>query len=490
MSKRRVNLFRRLRPAGGLLLLASAVACGGTVLDAPPALVTEEELDAPPALLPPSYVSAPVLFDLRPLLAELETTIPKRVGSVEKEDRIQVSGQIWVAPELRRGPLHFTFDDNSITVATEFAYRARAWVRPLLVELSVSCGMGEVQPRLRVKLRTTYEVTSDWRIRTRTRMVELEPVTELERDQCEVSFLRLDVTGRVVAAAQDALRNQLRRVDRDVARLNLRRPMADLWAKLQEPISIADGRFWFEIRPMTVSLGPVVSEDTVLVAQLDMLAMPRMTSGARPVPDSTPLPALERTIAVVDTAMVLIEGILDYPSATRLLASELAGRSFGLLHRRVRVDGLTVLPGGGGKVLLAIRVSGGARGVVYAVGTPHYDPATDLITVPDLAFDLNSLGYLRHVAAWLVNGPMMGDIRTRAQIPASGLLDDALALANPELNRELTDGVWLRGQFAEARTMTVVAARRGLVVQARGTGQLRLEISKDNLLPDRPVLRR
>jgi hypothetical protein len=474
----------------GLLLMAGTAACRGTVLDAPAAVVTDEELEVSPATLPPSYVSAPVLFDLRPLLAELEATIPRRIGSVEKEDRIQVSGQVWVAPELQRGPLHFSFEDNSVTVATEFAYRARAWVRPLLVEMAVSCGMGDVRPRLRLRLRTTYEVTPDWRLRTRTRLVELEPVTELERDQCEVSFLRLDVTERVVGAAQDALRNALRRVDRDVARFNLRRPMADLWAKLQEPIPIKDGAFWFEIRPMTVSLGAVVSEDTALVAQLDMLAMPRMTSGPRPVPDSTPLPALERTTEVVDTAMVLIEGVLDYPSATRLLGGELAGKSFGVLLRRVRVDGVTVLPAGGGKVLLAIRLSGGARGVVYAVGTPHYDPATDLITVPDLSFDLNSLGYLRHVAAWLVNGSLMGDIRARAQIPASGLLGDALVLANQEINRELTDGVWLRGQFAEARTLTVVAARRGLVVQARSTGQLRLEISKDNLLPDRPVLRR
>lgn len=477
----------------GLLagLLALLPACRGTALDAPAAAVTEEEIDLPPPeALPPSYVSAPILFDLRPLLAELETTIPRRIGSVERKDRVQVAGRVWVAPELRRGPLRFSFEGNTVSVATEFEYRARAWVRPVLVDIGVSCGMGDVRPRLRVRLTTSYDLTPDWHLRTRTRLVELEPVTDDERDQCEVSFLRLDVTGRVVAGAQDALRNALRRLDRDVSRVNLRRPMQDLWAKLQEPLSIGGGTLWFEIRPLSISVGPVVSEDTALVARLDLLAMPRMTSGARPVSDPLPLPELGRAEEAPDTAMVLIEGVLGYPTATRLLAREVAGRSFGLLWRRVRVDDVTVLPAGRGRLLLAIRLSGGASGVVYALGTPHYDPATDLITVPDLAFDLNSLGYLRQVAGWLVNGPLLDDLRSRVRIPATDLLDDAVALANREINRELTDGVLLRGTISEARTLTVVAVRQGLLAQARGAGRLRLEISRDNLLPDRVTLRR
>jgi hypothetical protein len=452
--------------------------------------VVEDDPAMEPGVLAPSYVSAPIYFDLRPLIREVEATIPRRIGSTERDRRIQVAGRVWVAPELRRGPLRFRFDSNTVSVATEFEYRARAWVRPLLVEFAVSCGMGEVRPRLRLRLATSYHLTPEWRLRTRTRLVQLEPVSEEERDQCDVSVLQIDVTGRVVSAAQDALRNALRRVDRDVARLDIRGPMSDLWDVLHDPIPLADSLLWLEIRPQAVSLGPVLAQDTALVARLDLLAMPRLTSGPRGLVERTTLPPLGQASGeAVDTAMILIEGALDYDAATRLLGRELVGRSMGVLWRRIRIEDVSVLPAGQGRLLLAVRLGGGARGVVHVLGTPHYDPTTDMITVPDLGFDLNQLGSLERVAGWLVRGNLLDELRQRARLRAGDLLGDVVVLANREINRELTGGVWLHGTITEAVPLTVVAARRGLVAQARGSGRLWLEISRENLLPDAPAVR-
>ncbi len=47
-----------------------------------------------------------------------------------------------------------------------------------------------------------------------------------------------------------------------------------------------------------------------------------------------------------------------------------------------------------GKILLGVTISGAANGTVYVVGTPSYDSVTKLMTVPDLAFDVKSQGYL------------------------------------------------------------------------------------------------
>ncbi len=480
-----------LRRGIAIGLTLTAVGCGEHLeLDTPEAVLVDEEARKAELDLPPSYVSAPVVFDLRPLLAEVEAAVPRRLGSIEKAKRLQVSGKTWVAPELTRGPFRFSFAENRVRVAAVFEYRARAWFKPLLIEQSVSCGMGEVRPRIRVAIETSYDLTPEWRLRTRSRVVDVAPVSREERDQCEITFLHIDVTGKVADAAANGLRSALAGLDRRLARLTIRDPMGRLWQKLQRPISIADGSLWLRLQPREVSLGRVTADDSTLVARLHLLAMPRLASGDRPPDDALPLPPLGRTATESDTAVVMVQGVLRYPVANALLGEALVGRSLGSGWRRVKVEEVSMTHAGRGRVALAVRLSGRAKGTVHVVGTPTYNPETDLITVPDLDFDVHSRGYLTRVAGWLVSGPFLNDIRSRVAVPAARLLGEATELANREVNRELSDGVYLRGAIGAAQTMQVMATRMGLLAQARGTGRLWVEVSREDLLPDRLIRRR
>jgi len=454
----------------GAVLMAS---CASDSVDAPPPELASEEVVAPPPPmeLPPSYISAPIVFDLRPLLADLEETIPRVIGSVEKDERIKVhSGpSIWIAPELTRGPLAFTFKDNRVTVATTFEYRTRAWAKLL--------------PRMRLQLTLSYDVAPDWTLRTQSRLDTLEPISEGERDQCEISFAKINVTGKVADAARGALESALKKADRKLARVSLQKPVGGIWQTLQRPISIAGGNLWLMIGPQTVSLGGVAANDSMLTVRVTMLASPRMLSGARPPDGTLPLPELARGGGGTDTALVYLEGLLVYAAANRILNQALVGKSVKVGWRRVKVENVTALPGGGGKVVLGLTLRGKARGTLYVIGAPTYDRATDVISFPDLSFDARTTTALGRTVGWLLEGPLLGLIRENARIPASTLLDEALALANREINRTLSDGVFLRGELGSAETRAVRATRDGVVAQAQARGRLWVEISKEDLLP-------
>jgi hypothetical protein len=450
----------------------------------------ETTLDDPPeanAELPPSFVSAPVVLDLRPVLVELEQTVPRTFGSIEKNKRFQINKgpSAWLAPEIRRGKFDFTFKDNEVQVSTILDYRAKVWVKPLLFEQSVSCGMDKERPRIRLAVATRYDLDEHWHIRTHSRLVSLEAVTKTERDQCEVSLLKIDVTGKVVDAARGAVEAALKRVDQRLSRVSIEKPIAGIWYKLQNPISIAKGTLFLEINPKSISLGPIKAQDSNLIARLDLLAAPRLVSGMRPVNDSLKLPPLGRTSSGTDTAVVLVEGVLAYAAANELLEKALEGKKFGKWWARITIDDVTALPAGKGRIVLAVKVKGRVNGTLYAVGTPAYDAATDMITVPDLAFDVKSRDALAGMADWLVNGPFLNEVRGLAHIPASTLLENVVEIANKELNRELSTGVFLRGQLDKASARDVIAAQRGLVARAHATGRLWVEISKDNWIPDR-----
>ncbi len=468
-------------------LLLGAPACASHDLDVPRMESSTEDAPEAHVELPPSYVSAPVVFDLRPLLEELEVAIPRTFGSIEKSKRMQVSKgpNAWVAPEIRRGPFQFTFKDNQVQLTTVLEYRAKVWVKPLLFEQSVSCGMGDQRPRIRLTLATKYDIAENWHIRTTSRLVSLEAVSKEERDQCEVSVLKLDVTGKVVDGARGALEGMLKKADLRLSRISLEKPIRGIWYKLQNPISIAKGTLFLEIQPQHIALGPIKAQDSSLIARLDLLAAPRLVSGTKPLNDSLPLPPLGRTSSGTDTAIVLVEGVLAYAAANELLGNALEGKKFGKWWSRIAIEEVTALPAGKGKIILGVKVKGRVNGTLYAAGTPAYDPATDMISVPDLAFDVKTSGALSGVASWLVNGPFLKEVRSLATIPASKLLDNVVTIANKELNRELSKGVFLRGQLDKATARNVIAAQRGLVARAHATGRLWVEISKENWIPDR-----
>jgi hypothetical protein len=104
-----------------------------------------------------------------------------------------------------------------------------------------------------------------------------------------------------------------------------RKAIGGVWATLQKPISISKGMLWLEIGPQAISLGPITAKDSILTARLDLLAAPRMLSGSRPPDRTAPLPALGRTSASADTAIMAMDGILLYSVASDVLRKKLVG---------------------------------------------------------------------------------------------------------------------------------------------------------------------
>lgn len=477
---------QRRRLLAALLLTA---ACRGETIQPPPAAVSD--VDPEPvavAALPPSYVAAPIVFDLRPVLAQIEEVVPKKFGSTDKEKRIQVmkgTPDVWVAPELTRGPFRFGFKDNSLTISTVFEYQAKAWAKALLITHSVSCGTDakKPKPRIRLSLGVTYDLTPDWHLKTKSKLLELAPVSREERDQCKISVASIDVSQKVADVAGGAVEKALLKLDEKLSRVSVAKPIGKIWLTLQRPISISKGTLWLLIQPQAVSFAGITASDSALTARLALLAQPKMLSGPRPPDGTNPLPTLGRGAAGADTAMVMMDALLVYPAATKLLQKPLVGKSFGPTWRKIKVEAVTVSSAGKGRLLLTLLLKGRARGTVNVVGTPNYDPTTDLITIKDLSFDVNSEAYLAKAAGWLINGPLLKMVQENAKIPATALMEEVLALANKNINRQLSEGIFLRGNLSSAQPMAVQAMRDGLMAHAKGAGRLWLEISKEDLIP-------
>jgi hypothetical protein len=459
-------------------------ACGSDKVQPPLPRATTAWVDSLPPV-PTSYLDVPVRYDLSRALAWLEGAVPPELGNIERRQRVPGNRRLRYAYQIRRSPFRVTIEGRTATLAADIAYQARAWYNPpLLPEISASCGTDEDQPRPRARLmvETTVELTDRWTLRPRTR-AHATPLTRTERDQCEVTAFKVDVTGKVMNAARDALQKELREFDRRLAAFDLPGEAQRVWATLSSPIKLTDS-LWLLINPATVRIGLLAVRGDTLVTTVGLSANPRVVGGARPDPDVRPMPPPEDSTTRPPVLHLLAEGRMPYDVASAVLSRELRGTRIVVAGRRLTVDSLHLLGVGDGRVAVGLTVRGAVNGTLYAVGHPVLDTTTAELSMPDLVYDVGTRDLLVGTLAWLASGTIEEFLRTRVRIRMGPVIEEGRRLLERELNRDLVEGVTLRATVRAGRVYGVRAAPHALLARAIVSGQGELVL--DVLPPDAP----
>jgi Domain of unknown function (DUF4403) len=469
-----------MRIALAALIVLSGCGADALAPSAPTvAPVTVQARRALPSLAP-SIVDAPISYALEPMLMALEQAVPRRFGNIEQRIKVPSNKRQSFAFAATRTPFAIEFDGTRLTLSTVVSYEGRGWYDPPLAPtVSASCGTDGTRPRLRVVISTDVEVTPAWQVRSKTQLRSLRPVTETDRDKCQVTMFSIDVTDKVVAALRPQLTKRLPDVDRKIARFDLHTRVDRWYNLLNKSIRVRDS-LWLMLAPEDVRLGGLRLEDTALVADVRLFARPTLISGARPANITTTLPAfMPARREVGDSSHLLLEGLLGYDAASAVIAKELVGRKFSRFGRRITVRAARFYPLGDGRVVLALGVDGAVKGDAFFIGTPVVDTSSRMLSVPDLDFDVATADALVRGLAWLKKADVVTELRKRARVPLSPILEETRVRVERALNRDLAEGVRLSGEVETGRILDVFADPRWLIVRAEATGSLGLGIDRE-----------
>ncbi|NOT33031.1 MAG: DUF4403 family protein [Candidatus Eisenbacteria bacterium] len=454
------------------------------ILDAPPPQFIRELADTLPPV-PKSVVEAPVTYDLDTAIDSLEAAVPKTYGDLERRFETSNNRRVSFAFLLHRSPFRVTVEGHTVFISADVEYSGRVWYKPPLgPEIEVSCGTGGDPPRrATLTLESTAELTREWGIRTQSRIARLEAASDSARDRCRLTFLRLDMTPRVLEITERLISERLGAFDEAVARWPVRRRFEKIWRDLQKPLRLTDS-LYMTINPTAAQLGEVGADGKTVFANLRLVATPRVTSGPRPTPAIVSLPPLERADDVGRRAQVLIDGAFTYPFATQHLKRALVGRSIEQAGHRIRIRDVRISGIGGGKVALGVALSGAVRGRLYFSGTPSFDPVTRDITVPDLDYDIGTAQILVKSYEWLADVRLRDFLRERARLPDSVVVQQLSQHAEKGVNRDLpARGTRLSGRIDHAEVIEVRALVADLRIRALANAELKLAIDRAPSIP-------
>ena len=444
-------------------------------LDPPaPELLADEEERLAPA--PASSLAAPVGIPLSRLEALLNEAVPRSFGSIDQRRALPDRDRTEIAFALERGDLQARMDGSTARVEGVIEYALRAYYDPpILPEINGSCGTGDApRRRLRVVIEAPLALSDSWSLATRSRVVAVEPPTDEDRDRCEVTFLGIDLTDRVVEGARSFLEDQQRTVDSIAAAVDLRPSFDDWWSTLQTPVELDDS-VWLVIAPESVRRGALRGSADSLWVDLALEARPRVVVGPRPPSVEGPLPTLEAGEVSPGLEMV-VEGSVDYGTASRIIMSEIGGTRLEHEGRAVTVDSLRVFGIGGGRVAVDLVVSGDLSARLFFTGTPELDPATQVVSVPDLDFDVATENVVLAAASWIRQHGLRRLLREQARWPAAPATDWLTTWLDRGLNLEISEDLRVEGTVLDLSPQVVYALRDRMVVRIAARAEARVYV--------------
>ena len=455
-----------------IFLVLSSIACGHEAARVERPIIDESA--PPPPTAEQSRFSVPLEYDFTSILRIVERAVPLKFGSIDSVHQVGDDTRRHFAFEAERGPFTAFAQGNLVHLEATLAYAVRGYYKPIVgPTLSAGCG-GRIdqRPRIVVELATPLTLTSDWHLASQARLVRITPASPEQRDHCDVSLLRRDITPRVIEAATTGITSHLGDIDKKIGEIDLQKRFAEWWRLLERPIRLTDG-VWLLLGPEQLAMGRVRGTGRVLRVPVTLAAHPRIVTVAvadTPRVDTTALPPLGRDTSA-GGFQISIDGLIDYKAASLAVAKALAHRKFSQAGKTVTVDTAFLTPAARGRLALSITFSGDAKGTLRFLGGPTYDPVHREVGVPDLDYDLATDNQLINTYAWLQSDELRAMFRQRAHVPVAPAIDRGKSLLLAGLNRKIGSAMTLSATVDSVAVRGLFVTRNGIIVRGIATGQ-------------------
>lgn len=461
-----------MRSLLGIALGLALFSCKTIKPEAPEVTVTDKEAVIAQPL---SFISVPIKIDLQPYFDETNAELP----TVFKGKEEQCEG-VSVEYEFRRSPIQFEGIGKELhyTVNGKYALKLNYCAKCtelfndqgncLTPRIYATCGIKEPMRKMRVAYRTEIGITEDYSLISKTQLKEVKALSP-----CKITVFNYNATERIEKEVTSALKEMEVDIDKEISSISLKEDLEGVWEALKEPIDM-EGFGFFAIRPRSISLSELEYNGNYVSMNALLSALP-VVQLEQPELDTTALPYLS-VHKEKEGFNVEVDVIASYDSLNAILNRSLSGQEMTLKNKLVVFDSLAVHGAADSKISLEVNFSGDKKGTLYLQGTPEIDTSNQIVSLPDLEFDLKTKNMLLRSAKWMFDKKITQKVRESAVIDINPYIDTLKLSIAESLNGEIEEGVFMKGSIESISLQDIHPRSKDLFIRARAIGKVQVNM--------------
>lgn len=433
-----------------LALLLSAGSAGAVALNAeqPKAEAFRKELRKDMSTL-----SITVEASEKDLSNNLNRVIPKELykGSTT------TSGLTAVI--LRNGEISVTAADNYLYLTVP-------------VSISMSYGMFQI-PAIanKLKFRLNARVTPDWKVNADVFYMGLNDLLAENIGIGPVSIKPRSIVEGATKPVQRILSDLISK------KLNEQFPLktqaAKIWNSAQKPVQIdKNHNIWLQITPQDLLIYPFYAQHGTARLNIGLKSFAEVVVGPEPpARPPVPLPELKLASGADKSFRVTLNTEVFYKDLLNIALPLLLNKELGSDGKSIILKDLNIY-GNGDRLIIKVDATGSLDGIFYLNCRPVFNPQTNVFSVEDVDFDMQTKSLLLNTADWFLHGTIRNRIQEKLNMDLTQRLAQVREMAGKAMTRfKLAEKVFLTGNLKTIRLSDVMVQKEKISIQVNAEGE-------------------
>lgn len=360
---------------------------------------------------------------------------------------------------LRNGPIAVSAADNYLYFT-------------LPVTMSLSYGMFESPAiSLKLKFKATAGVTPDWKLNTEIYYLGLSDLLAEEIGIGPLSIKPRSILEGITQPVQKVLSELISKKINEM--FPLKTQLAKVWNAVHKPI-LVDRNYnaWLRLTPREVMLYPLSTQNNRVKLSVGINSFAELVVGPEPAAQPPlPLPNLKLVNTIDKNFRIALNADLFYRDILNIASPLLLNKEFVADGKTVIIKGLD-LYGNGDKFVVKVETKGSLEGVFYLTGKPRFDPRTNIFSVDDVDFDMQTQSLLLQSADWFLHGSIKGMIQEKLNMDLTQRLEQSRELARKAIAQvQLADHVLLKGNIKALQFSDALVQKDRISIQVYTEGE-------------------
>ncbi|ABQ24342.1 DUF4403 family protein [Geotalea uraniireducens] len=360
---------------------------------------------------------------------------------------------------VRNGPIAVSAADNYLYFT-------------LPITMSLSYGMFETPTiPLKLKFKANARITPDWKLNTDIYYLGLSDLLAEDIGIGPLSIKPRSIVEGITQPLQKVLSDLISKKINDMFPLKTR--IAKVWNAAQKPV-LLDRNYnaWLNLTPREVMLYPLYAQNNRVKLSVGINSFAELVVGPEPAAKPpVPLPNLKLVNTIDRNFRIAMNADLFYKDILKIASPLLLNKEFNSDGKTIVIKDLD-LYGNGDKFVVKLETKGSLDGVFYLTGKPRFDPQTNIFSVEDVDFDMQTQSLLLQSADWFLHGTIKSMIQEKLNMDLTQRLEQSREMARKAIAQvQLADHVLLKGNIKTLKFSDVLVQKDKISIQVYTEGE-------------------